>query len=417
MKKLIILLFFQCTSAVDAQTDLNHMTSEMWVEDLNYLDNKIQKEFNSFIPNIKMDFSEKVDALRLKIPELKNYEAVAELMRLLSTLQDGHTEVNVGHKSIGFHRIPLNLYFFENELYIIDAHDNYKDLVGNKITHIGNFTTEQAFEILKENMSRDNAMEYLHAGPGYFLLTELMAFLGISKSPLSCPLTIASAEGMVQELFFDGITYAEYYQGTWVSLFDRDSIAIPLYLQQFGENYWYEHLEDENTMYFHFRRVNNQKGKPSIAKFTKTLFKLIDEKRPDRLIIDFRDNSGGNYNLSKPLVNAIQTRPWLNQKGKVWAISGRKTFSASSVACIFLKQETNAILIGEPGRTHPNQADNNEYLRLPNSNILVEYTTKIKKHWPELNDLDQIPVDIAIAPSFEKYQNGIDPVLEYIFQQ
>ena len=167
-------------------------------------------------------------------------------------------------------------------------------------------------------------------------------------------------------------------------------------------------------MYFNFSRVNNQKGKPSIKKFTRELFKEIDEVRPKKLVIDFRLNNGGNYNLSRPLVEAIKSRSWLNQKGKIWVITGRRTFSASSVASIFLMQETEAQLAGEPGRTHPNWADNNEYMTLPNSRFLVEYTTKIKAHWPEKPNLDHIPVDVSIPPTFNAYSKGKDPVMEYI---
>ena len=167
-------------------------------------------------------------------------------------------------------------------------------------------------------------------------------------------------------------------------------------------------------MYFNFTRVNNQDGKPSIKKFISQLFEEIDELRPDKLVIDFRLNNGGNYNLSRPLIEAIKSRSWLNQKGKVWAITGRRTFSAASVACVFLKQETQTQLIGEVGRTHPNWADNNEYITLPNSRFLIEYTTKIKVHWPEQPDLDHVPVDVEIPPTFSSFSLGKDPVMEYI---
>ncbi len=100
--------------------------------------------------------------------------------------------------------------------------------------------------------------------------------------------------------------------------------------------------------------------------------------------------------------------------GKVWAITGRRTFSAASTTCVFLKQETEAQLIGEVGRTHPNWADNNEYMNLPNSDFLIEYTTKVKVHWPEQPSLDHVPVDVEIVPTFEGYSNGKDLVMEYL---
>ena len=42
---------------------------------------------------------------------------------------------------------------------------------------------------------------------------------------------------------------------------------------------------------------------------------------------------------------------------------------------------------------------------------------RVKKHWEELGDLDRLPVDISIPPSFKSYQLGKDDALEYIFDQ
>lgn len=143
----------------------------------------------------------------------------------------------------------------------------------------------------------------------------------------------------------------------------------------------------------------------------------LDRLKPEKLIIDLRRNNGGNYNLTKPIWEGIKEREWLNQPGKVWAITGRRTFSAAATFSILLKQHTKAKLIGEVSRTHPNKGDNNEYMTLPNSGFLIEYTTRIKKHWPEKPDADRIPVDVSITPTLAAYAQGRDLVLEYLFKQ
>jgi hypothetical protein len=338
-------------------------------------------------------------------------------MRLLAGLGDGHTELNIGQQSVGFHRMPLSLYFFEQKLYITAAHDAHADLVGGVITHINHVPTDKAFKALQGSMSRDNEMEYLHAGPGYLIITELLHCLGITSGPSEAGLTIVINDEKIIERKFQGLAVNDYSNGPWVDFRSLNNLETPLYLTQPNARYWHQYLPEHKTMYFNFSRVNNQKGKPSIKKFVSALFKEIDEKKPEKLIIDFRLNNGGNYNLSRPLIEAIKSRDWLNQKGSVWAISGRRTFSAASIACLFLLQETNTTLVGEPGRTHPNQADNNEYMNLPNSGFLIEYTTKIKKHWPDQPDADRVPVDIVLPPTFEGYSKGIDGVLEYILKQ
>ncbi len=407
-----ILFIFQACS----QTPLEEMTSDLWFEDIDYLHKKIQKEFASFIPGIKAEFSKETEALKKRIPTLENYEVACEIQRLLSLLQDGHTELNIGHNTIGFHRAPLSLYFFGNELRILAAHEEFKQFVGAKVVQIGRLKMHEAFDRVKHNMSRDNDMEYLYAAPGYLILTELLSFLDIGNSREEVTFQLQLTDGKIVNQQFTGLDWNSYQDGQWVTLFQINQIEPPLYLSFHEENYWSQYLEESGIMYFKFSRLNNQKGAPSIKKFIKQLFTEIDKVRPAKFVVDFRHNNGGNYHLSKPLIEAIKSRSWLNEKGKVWAITGRRTFSAASVASIFLKEHTEALLIGEAGRTHPNQSDNNEYMTLPNSGFLIEYTTKVKVHWPEKQGLDHIPVDVNLPPDYQSYSKGIDPVLDYLLK-
>lgn len=399
------------------QSKLNTMTPQLWEKDLNYLDKKIQKEFNSFIPGIKEEFSKEVAALRSKLSNLKNYEVAGEIMRILATLKDGHTELNIGHSKVGFHRVPLSLFIMEGEFYVLAAHEKYSHLVGGKVMAIGNTPIKEAFERLKRNMSHDNDMEFLHAGPGYIILTELLVYLNLTKEYLKSDFTIRQLDGSKVKTTFTGMDINAYKKGPWKLYREMNGLETPLYQSQTSSSYWYQYLPEGKTMYFNFSRVNNQKGKQSIKSFTKELFAEIDRVKPEKLVIDLRLNNGGNYHRSKPIVAAIKDRPWLNQTGKVWAITSRRTFSAASTMCIFLKQDTHAQIIGEAGRTHPNWADNNEYMTLPNSDFLIEYTTKIKKHWPEHPDYDRVPVDVEVLPTFEAYSKGIDRVMEYILKR
>ncbi len=405
------------TLIAHGQSKLNTMTPHLWEEDLDYLDNKIQKQFNSFIPGIKDEFAKEVATLKSQLGSLKNYEVAAEIMRILSTLKDGHTELNIGHRKVGFHRVPLSLYIMEGEFYVLAAHEKYKHLVGGKVTAIGDTPISEAFDRLKQNMSRDNDMEYLHAGPGYIILTELLNYLSLTKEHLKSDFTIQQLDGTIVKTCFTGLEANAYSKGPWTRYTEMNGLETPLYQSQRSDYYWYKYLPEEKVMYFNFTRVNNQKGKPSIKSFTKELFAEIDRVKPEKLVIDLRLNNGGNYHRSKPIVAAIKARPWLNQTGKILAITGRRTFSAASTMCIFLKQDTHAQIIGEAGRTHPNWADNNEYMNLPNSDFLIEYTTKIKVHWPEHPDYDRVPVDIEILPTWEAYSKGIDPVMAYILKR
>ena len=397
-------------------TGYEQMNPGLWQKDLDYLANQIDREFNSFDPSVKGLFAQEIAKLSSRLESVDNYQMPGEIQRLLSLLNDGHTELNVGHHTVKYHRAPLSLYVFEGEFYVLAAQEPYQALVGSKVAKIEGMPIADAFEKLKANMSRDNEMEYLHAGPGYIILTELLAYLGISKDPLTTTFTFDTKDGLVTQKF-KGLTAEEYVNRPWIRLFEPNEQETPLYRSQPGVSYWYQYLPESKAFYFHFGRVNNQKGKPSIRSFSKELMAELDKLKPEKLIIDLRLNNGGNYNLTKPIWEGIKKRDWLNQPGKVWAITGRRTFSAAASFCVFLKRHTKAKLIGEVSRTHPNQADNNEYMTLPNSGFLLEYTTRIKVKWPENPDADRIPVDVTIAPTLEAYRQGRDLVMEYLLKK
>ena len=419
MKKLIItlsLVMISASSFGQKTTGYQHMNPGLWKEDLEYLQKKINKEFNSFNPGVKTRFSEELISLIPKLNSLENYQVPGEIQRLLSLLKDGHTELNIGHRTVKFHRVPLSLYWFEGDFYVLAAHKPYRDLVGGKVKRIGSMPIDQAFEKLKANMSRDNEMEYIYAGPGYIKLTELLAYLGISDDPYKVSFSIEKADGETVSQSFEGLTAEKYSAGPWAQLPELEKAETPLSRSQPNLAYWYKYLPEQKALYFYFGRTNNQKGMPSIRSFSKKMWAEIDELKPEKFIIDLRTNNGGNYHLTKPIWQGIKERAWLDQPGKVWAVTSRRTFSASATFCIFLKQHTQTQLIGEVSRTHPNASDNNEYMTLPNSGFLIEYTTRIKVHWPERPGADRIPVDVTITPTFEAYKAGRDLVLEYLLK-
>ena len=92
----------------------------------------------------------------------------------------------------------------------------------------------------------------------------------------------------------------------------------------------------------------------------------------------------------------------------------RTTFSAATIAAIDLKQETAALVVGEPSRGKPNGYSDEKHLRLPNSGLEVYYSPLYRAAMPEIGDAPFLPVDIPVSGTFEDYQSGRDPVLEAV---
>ncbi len=88
--------------------------------------------------------------------------------------------------------------------------------------------------------------------------------------------------------------------------------------------------------------------------FCKELIKFIEDHVVEKLIIDLRNNFGGNSSLLDPFIEDIKHCDKINKKGNLFVIIGRETFSSALLNAFSLKENTSAIFLGEPTGGKPN---------------------------------------------------------------
>ena len=213
---------------------------------------------------------------------------------------------------------------------------------------------------------------------------------------------------------------------------------LPLYRQSKVDNYWFEYLETERTLYFQFNRCIEM-GTLPFKRFNDTLFDFIDTHPVERLVVDMRDNGGGDSTLLVPFITRIKAHP-LNRQGVLFVIVGRGTFSSAMLNALKLVQETEATFVGEPTSGSPAHYGEMQRFILPNSRMQVNYSTK---YFPTsiygmseitIGDvlgafgysLPRFPVqassectfvpEVYVAPTGADYAAGRDPVMEYILE-
>ncbi len=116
------------------------------------------------------------------------------------------------------------------------------------------------------------------------------------------------------------------------------------------------------------------------------MFEEIERKKPGRLVIDLRHNKGGSYFPNNRLIKNVVSHHELNKKGKLFVIVGRNTFSSGILYAVDLRKKTNALFYGEPTEGKPNHFGDIRKLKLPNSNLLISYSTKYFKVSDENSD-------------------------------
>src|SRR6202040_2764734 len=109
-------------------------------------------------------------------------------------------------------------------------------------------------------------------------------------------------------------------QVNWVNLVKKP----PLGQQNPDQDFWYVYLPDSQTLYCNFR------GYQQLKQSTAALWREVKDKNPNKLVIDRRQNSGGDYNQGlEYLIDPIHGLSKINQRGHLFVLIGTNTFSAA----------------------------------------------------------------------------------------
>jgi C-terminal processing protease CtpA/Prc len=131
------------------------------------------------------------------------------------------------------------------------------------------------------------------------------------------------------------------------------------------------------------------------------------------VVIDLRQNGGGDFFEGREhLIEPIKKRPAINQKGRLFVAVGRQTFSAAMVNAIDFRKETNAILVGEPIGERPNSYSENDEMTLPNSKLVVSYSTRYYKFVDQ--DVAAVLPDVHIEQTWADFRTGRDGVIDWV---
>jgi hypothetical protein len=91
---------------------------------------------------------------------------------------------------------------------------------------------------------------------------------------------------------------------------------------------------------------------------------------------------------------------------------GRRTYSAALANATHFRKETQATLVGEPIGERPNSYSENDEMTLPNSKLIVSYSTRYYQFSDE--DVPAVLPDVRIDPAWSDYKAGRDAALEWV---
>lgn len=374
-----------------------------------------QAEFDSLVTRIKTD-----------IPFLTDNQIITRFSRLVALARDGHTVFMGSNLSDKY--FPFRIESFSDGFFITAVSKKYPELYGAQVLTIGNCSSEEAFEKTGSITSSDNIYSQYYFTTRNLTMGTFLNGLGITENTDSLKLEIAEKSGTVKTVFIKGESYPFKddfsHKWFWYDNAVPDSVYIninterianlPLRLRNFKMPYWFQYLEDSNAIYFCFNSCESSSEKP-FPEFLNELWTAVQTKKPDKLIIDLRNNIGGTNDYLQPLINGIIRHDEINSKGHLFVMTGPKTFSAAMHCATLIEKDSHPVFVGEPTGAPPNHyADPNFYL-LPNSGLSLLVSSKYWQNSSPEDKREWIEPDIKIELRSDDYFNGYDKALEHIF--
>ena len=194
----------------------------------------------------------------------------------------------------------------------------------------------------------------------------------------------------------------------------EDSMDLPLYRRNADRKYWSYLIEENKILYFNYNSCREMDD-ITLADFTEGIIGIIEGAAVECLIIDMRNNLGGNSTLLEPFIEKLGKCGKINKDGALYVIIGKDTFSSALLNAYAIKNKTEAVLVGEPSGGKPNCYGEVESFRLDNSRVKICYSSKYYKLIKNDRVMSLFP-NIEMLVTFSNYVEKRDPCVEYILQ-
>lgn len=413
------------------------MDVEDWQADIDQLKNELPMlHKNFFHAKNETVFYNKIRNLEQNLVKMESHKIVMELSRIVATAKDAHTAVMIPRSE----RLPFDCYAFDEGVFITSTDRKNKILLNTKITKIGKCDIKSAINILTDIIPHENSQFILYSLPNAIPCIDILYGTGIINNTDKVTVTVQNSDGRIFKKTLYPVTYQNYQitktkerksLNEFVDYFPEQDCMLekeifnsgtlnehlkydnelPLYRQNSDKFYW---CKLENGIYY--IKYDKCKDMPilPIYEFCENIKSdLIKNQTIKKIVIDMRNNAGGNSELFEPFLLWLSKNEKFNQKGKLYCIVGRDTFSSALLNVYYLQFHTNAIFVGECTGGKPDCYGEVKYFKLKNSGLIIRYSTE---YYSIIKD-DEI---MFFAPSikfnvtFKDYLNGHDQCMEYI---
>ena len=387
---------------------------QRWQRDIAYLTRELPAVRAAGLGDVSPS-AWKAAAARLEaaVPRLTDDQVAARMARMVAMLHDDETSILFPTGPVfGFEAQQ-----FGDGLYLLAVPSADRALLGARLLAMDGRPIAQVMALTGTTIDAQDPQLLRNSEAGALDDAALLYGLGVTTSATSVVLTVQTTAGRQVTARFtaeaagpasstDG--YIDTEPGLFIDFIEQQPglAHVPLAPYERGltrRPYWRSILPGQHAVYLKYNQCLPGNGFQRLAA---RALALLNAHQDDRLIVDLRDNPGGDSLPFQSLTAAISANPRLQAPGRVIGLVNQFTNSSATLDAQTLK-DVGAVLIGQPPGDPINRWGNTNAFRLPESGIDVLYTSAdINKGGTPLG----LP-DIVIEPTLGQTLAGDDPVL------
>lgn len=370
------------------------------INDIDYYQNAIfANHIDPFKYISKDEFTRQIKLIKSNSKNKNIDELVIELRQLNAKMKDEHSMIGGFRETKLF---PIQYYWFEEGLFVINTNEKYKNLIYNRLIAINNVPIKTVIEKTATTLPNTGVSSIKDNIALFLTSTRVLHGLDIIDNIDSVTETFVTQQN-------DTVNVLLYSQNKEEVRYLTNGIEQKLLRYRKSGNYWFYFDKELEYIYLNYSQCLVDPNYP-FDKFTKDFFKTLKEHSIKKVIIDLRDNTGGQRAVLKPFILELSKSQEINSLN-VWVLIGRRTFSAGLNNVFDLAKMVSIKTVGEESGGNVNHFGQPNTYKLPNTGLYVSYSTnyiinKIGCEGP------LIP-DIIVRDSFSNYINGKDITLQY----
>jgi Peptidase family S41 len=358
-------------------------------------------------------FRAEVDELARRAASISRNELLVGVLRIIALLgpRNGHTGLFPGDTHTQPLRLyPIRLYHFADGVFVVGARD--RSLVRNRLVAIEGTPVERVLELVAPLTPADNPTNTRGMAPHFLLTAEVLDGLGVVEGTGPATFTFERPGGQRADVELTAMAGPQYAAAFADPQHGHNPSSLPagprpFYLAGYAKPMWARKLASGRAVYVGYNSVV-----PPSAGFVRSLTRLVRDPKVRRVVVDVRQNGGGDNTTYGPLTSLLGSRA-VDRRGKLYALIGRATFSAAANFAAELDRDTRAIFVGESTGGGVETYGDTFPVHLPTLGWNVHVAARYHHRKRNANDKRlAVGADVRVELTSAQYFAGRDPVLE-----